>query len=257
MPGPAYQPVPPAKPKGRARKVFGVLLVVFGVLPLLGAALTVYQNFKNAKQQNSNDAFIPKAWHNLKSDELFPDRLTHETVDGKSHMWARQGIAKETSCKEAFPADFVNNVMADRCKFVLRATYTDLGGEMAATIGLVVAGSPDQAREIVSEIDKDQSEKLTKVHVPTVRPFAVPGTPAAEWSEAMGIGGASEQVFMVPESPYAVTITIGPTDPSRSVGQLPEPWDLMAHREKRPYRGVAENLANIYAQDLQRTVQGK
>lgn len=245
----------PPKPKRRARTVFGVALIVFGVLPLLGAAFAVYRNFTNARQQNSNDAFIPKAWHNLKSDQLFPDRLTHSTAYGRNEMWARQGIAHGTSCKEAFPEGFVNNVMAGRCKVVLRATYTDLGGKMAATFGLVVAGSPHQAGEIVSQINQDQSEKIDTVHMPTVRPFPVPGTAAAEWSDGMGIGGASSKVFMVPESPYAVTVTVGPTDPARSVGHLPEPWGLMAHREKRPYLGIAQSLVSIYAGEVQRTVQ--
>ncbi|NEY31203.1 hypothetical protein GTU99_03105 [Streptomyces sp. PRKS01-65] len=226
-------------------------------MPLLGAAFAVYRNFTNARQQDSNDAFISKAWHNLKSDQIFPDRLTRVTAYGRSEMWARQGIAKGTACEEAFPDGFVNDVMADRCKVVLRATYTDLGGKMAATFGLVVAGSPDQSREIVSQINQDQSEKIDTVHMPTVRPFPVPGTVAAEWSDGMGIGGASSKVFMVPESPYAVTVTVGPIDPSRSVGRLPEPWDLMAHREKRPYLGVAQHLVSIYAGEVQRTVQGQ
>src|SRR4051812_11292077 len=61
LPYPAYQSTPPDKSKGRARKTFGILLIVFGVFPLLGSALTAYKTIQESKEQNSNDAFIPEA----------------------------------------------------------------------------------------------------------------------------------------------------------------------------------------------------
>ncbi|AZQ37789.1 hypothetical protein EJ357_33600 [Streptomyces cyaneochromogenes] len=256
MPSPTYRSTPPAKPKGRARKVVGVLLLVFCVLPLLGTALTVYKTIKSAKEQNSNDEFIPKAWHNLRSDEIFPARIATDSTVGGAKIWARQGIAKESSCKEAFPADFADNVMESSCKLVLRATYTDLGGDMAATIGLVVAKSSGTAKVIDAKISKEQSEGVGEARLPTVLPFAVPGTQTADWGEKAGIGGASAQVFL-PDSPYTVTTTTGPTDPARSVGQLPEPWGFVGYEERYPYRDVAKALATIYASDLRRTVLGK
>jgi hypothetical protein len=247
-----YQSAPSGKPKGGVRKFFGILLCLFAVLPLLGAALTVYKAIQNAQDRNSNDAFVPKAWHNLRSDELFPDRLVHQSADSDVQLWARQGI----SCKEAFPAGYADNVMADSCKLVLRATYIDPGGDMAATIGLVVAKSPAQATEIESEINEDQSEGLRETRVPTVRPFAVSGTAAAGWSDGMAFGGASKQIF-IPDSPYTVAVTVGPTDSARAVGQLPDPWDFLGYQEKYPYRDVAKTLAHSYADDLRKTVLGK
>ncbi|MFF7951700.1 hypothetical protein [Streptomyces griseorubiginosus] len=251
-----YQPTPQAKSKGGARKVFGILLVLFAVIPLLGTALTVYKTVQSSKERNSNDAFIPKAWHNLQSDDIFPARITSETVGSDASVWARQGISKNTSCEAAFTADLARDVTANGCKVVLRATYTDLSGEIAATIGLVVADSPAAANAVDSKIERIQSDAAGSDRAPTVRPFAVPGTQAADWSEKMGIGGASAQVFM-PDSPYAVTITTGPTDPARPVGQLPEPWTFIGWEERHPYRETAQALAAIYAEDLRRTVLGK
>lgn len=253
---PGYQSILQAKPKGGTRKVFGVLLFLFAVVPLLGTALTAYKTIESATEQNSNDAFIPKAWHNLSSDDIFPARLASRTVGNDANIWARQGIAKGTSCKEAFSADFAGNVMADRCKYVLRATYTDVSGEMVATIGLVVAQSPADADAISSKVETIQSNAVGADRAPTVRPFAVPGTQAADWSEKMAIGGASNQVFM-PDSPYAVTITTGPADPARPVGRLPQPWTFIGYEERSPYRKTAQTLAEIYAGDLRRTVLGK
>lgn len=255
VPYPSYQSTPPTKPKGRARKTVGILLMVFGVFPLLGSALTVYKTIQDSKEQNSNDAFIPKAWHNLRSDDIFPARFTSRTVGDDSKVWARQGIAEGASCKEAFSTDFSGNV-ADGCKFVLRATYTDVAGEMVATIGLVVANTPAAAEAIESRIERIQSDAVGSERAPTVRPFAVPGTQAAAWSEKMGIGGAATQVYM-PDSPYTVTITTGPTDPARPVGHLPEPWAFIGFEERAPYRNTAKALAAIYADDLRRTVLGK
>lgn len=254
--GPAYQPGPPGKPKGGVRKFFGILLCLFAVLSLLGTALTVYKTIQNSRDLNSNDEFIPKAWHNLPSDELFPDRLVHEAASGDVQLWARQGIAEGTSCEEAFPDGYADNVMADGCKSVLRATYVDPGSDMAATIGLVVANSPAHATEIEAEIQEDQSEGLRETRVPTVRPFTVSGTAAADWSDDMAVGGASEQIFMT-DSPYTVAVTVGPIDPTRAVGQLPEPWDFLGYQEKYPYRDVAKTLATSYAGDLRKTVLGK
>ncbi|MFF7074782.1 hypothetical protein [Streptomyces pseudovenezuelae] len=258
MPDPAsvYQPTPQAKSKGGTRRVFGILLILFGIIPLLGTALTVYKTIQSSRERNSNDAFIPKAWHNLQSDEIFPARLTSETVGNDASVWARQGISKNTSCGAAFTADLARDMTANGCKVVLRATYTDLSGEMAATIGLVVADSPAAANAVDSKIERIQSDAVGSGRAPTVRPFTVPGTQAADWSEKMGIGGASTQVFM-PDSPYAVTITTGPTDPARPVGQLPEPWTFIGWEERQPYRKTAQALATIYAEDLRRTVLGK
>lgn len=256
MTAPAYQPASPGKPKGGVRKFFGILLCLFAVLPLLGASLTVYKALQNAQDRNSNDAFVPKAWHNLRSDEIFPDQLVHKAAGGDIQLWARQGISKGTSCTEAFPAGYADSVMADSCKRVLRATYIDPGGDMAATIGLVVANSPAQATEIESEINEDQSEGLRETRFSTVRPFAVSGTAVAGWSDDMAIGGASGSIF-IPDSPYTVAVTVGPTDSARTVGQLPDPWDFLGYQEKYPYRDVAKTLADSYARDLRKTVLGK
>ncbi|MEU0744214.1 hypothetical protein [Streptomyces sp. NPDC006134] len=257
MPGPLPQAVPPGKPRGRVRKIFGVLLILIGVVPLLGAGFTVFKNFQNAAQRDSNDAFIPAAWHNMASDELFPDRLTWITTAGTHQLWVRQGIAeKADSCEDTFTEYLVRKALKDRCKLVLRATYTDLGSEMTATIGLVVAGSVDDALSIASSIERGQSEASNSLRVPTVRPLAVPGTPAAEWSDDMAFGGAAQKLFTA-GSPYLVAVTTGPTDSARSVGELPEPWDVMAHREKQPYRSMAEALAWVYAEDLDRRMRGK
>ncbi|MET7689645.1 hypothetical protein ABZT06_16985 [Streptomyces sp. NPDC005483] len=229
---------------------------MFGIIPLLGTALVIFKTVQGSTDQNSNDAFIPVAWHNLRSDEIFPDRFTSKTVGDDARVWARQGIAEGASCKEAFSADFSADVMAGRCKFALRATYTDVSGEMAATIGLVVANTPADAEMIESKIERIQSDAVASGRAPTVQPFAVRGTQAAAWAGKMGIGGAARQIYM-PDSPYTVTVTTGPTDPARTVGQLPEPWTFIGFEERLPYRNTAQALAAIYADDLRRTVLGK
>lgn len=185
---PGYQPILQAKPKGGTRKVFGVLLLLFAVLPLLGTALTAYKTYESATEQNSNDAFIPKAWHNLSSEDIFPARLASKTVGNDANIWARQGIAKGTSCKEAFSADFARTVLADRCKYVLRATYTDVSGEMVATIGLVVAQSTADADAISSRSRRSRATRWAPIgHRRSGRlPFPAPRLPigARRWLSA-------------------------------------------------------------------------
>jgi hypothetical protein len=251
-PPPYYQPAPAGKPKGGARKVFGILLIVFGALPLLAGAAIAVKAFINAGQQQSNPAFAAKSWHNLRTDQIFPDYLSDLSINDKSQGWSRQGIAKETSCTEAFRSDFAKSAEDAGCTTALRATYVDIGGTMAATIGIAVAGSYRQASDLAKEYDWAANPG------PLVYPVAVPGTPAASWNKALAMSGGAAVVGLSTDSlPYAVAITVGPADSARAFGTLPGEWSTDAKDEKTTYWSVGSELISAYGRTLPLIVEGK
>jgi hypothetical protein len=249
---PGYQQVPPAKPKGGGRKVAGILLMVFGVLPLLLSGAVVVKTFSNAQQQIPNNAFAATAWHNLRTDEIFPDHLAISTVGDNAQGWSRQGIAKEGSCAEAFRKDLAEAAAGDGCTTALRATYVDIGGTMAATIGVGVVGSYQQAGDLADQFDWASDPG------PMVYPVAVAGTPAAQWNKDLAMKGGTATVGLSTNSPpYFAAITVGPTDGSRSVGKLPGEWASDGKSEGTTYWHVASQLVTAYANQFDETMVGR
>jgi hypothetical protein len=244
--------VPPGKPKGRGRKITGILLTVFGILPLLlGGALFV-KGFINTQQQISNPAFPAVAWHDLPTDQIFPDHLMDSSVDDTTLGWSRQGIAKESSCADAFRADVAKSATDQGCTTALRATYVDISGRVAVTIGLGVTGSYEQATGIANQFDWSTDPG------PLVIPVMVDGTPAAHWNENLALAGGASGVGLSTDSPpYFAAISVGPTDGSRSIGKLPGDWAMDGKNEVASYAELAGELVSSYTRDFDDTLEGK
>jgi hypothetical protein len=109
--------------------------------------------------------------------EIFPDHIMDSTIGDNALGWSRQGIAKESSCAEAFRKDLAEAAAGYGCTTALRATYTDIGGTVAATIGVGIVGSYQQASDLTAQFDWASDPG------PMVFPVAVAGT----------LGGAMEQ----------------------------------------------------------------
>ncbi|GIG92279.1 hypothetical protein [Plantactinospora endophytica] len=232
--------------------MFGVLAAVLGVLPLLAAGGLVFSAVKNHRIQTGNDAFIPAAWHNLRTDEIFPDLLRDPAAGaGQSTGWLRQGIAEQSGCKEALVERLAEVAVAQGCTAVLRATYVDAGGEAAATIALCVLGSNDQALAI----ERSGFSVVADRPGPMVVPVAVPKTAAAGWRTKLGYGGGTDSPTLF--GPYLAAITVGPTDPDRRYGDLPAGWTATEEQELRIYQTLAMDLLGAYSRSFDRAVNGR
>ncbi|MCF6526472.1 hypothetical protein [Streptomyces sp. JJ36] len=242
-------PAPPGKPEGGARKKAGIVLTVLGALPLLLGVVIEGNNLRNSSRQVPNPDFERVAWHNLRSDEIFPGRITETTTAVTVQGWSRQGIAEESSCEEALRKDLAEAVAPAGCTTVLRATYVDLSGDMALTLGVVVLGSDQEATRIAEQF------RVSVDPGPLVYPARFPGTAAAQWKAELAVGGAAQPVSE--EGPYLAVVSIGPTDDSRTVGRLPAPWTDQGAQEERRWGNVGDQVLDSYTQALAANAEGR
>ncbi|WP_406044566.1 hypothetical protein OG799_08835 [Micromonospora sp. NBC_00898] len=233
--------------------MFGTLAVVLGVVPLLLAGALTFAAVKNHRIQVSNDAFAAVAWHNLRSDEVFPDFLQDTSLARQQPPgWSRQGMAKASDCSQALAEELAKAAVAQGCTTALQATYVDIGGEMAATVALCVVGSYQQAGAVVAQFD------VASAPGPMVYPVAVPGTAAAGWNKKLAYAGGTHAVGLSTNSPpYFVAITVGPLDARRQYGRLPGDWAISGRGERKVYQGVADDLLGAYARAFDMTVSGR
>ncbi|MEU5721284.1 hypothetical protein ABZ783_05610 [Micromonospora sp. NPDC047738] len=217
---------------------------------MLIGGVVVLQAYKNHQIQVSNDAFNPVAWHNLKTDEIFPDHLGWPRRDEETRAWSRQGIVEETSCKEALRKDFAEALTAENCKTALRATYIHIGGDTAATVAVIVLDSFDEAEPVLEE-----KFFWAKDPGPLVRPVAVPGTPAAMWVKERAFTGGAAGVGL--DMPYMVAISVGPADGTRDIGALPGEWKLDGRHETQSYWETSNTLLMGFARELDYAITGR
>ncbi|MEU4679269.1 hypothetical protein [Micromonospora sp. NPDC023737] len=246
------QQAPPGagRPRGRKRVVFGMLAVAFGVVPLLLAGVAMFVVVKNHRIQTGNDAFAAVAWHNLRTDEVFPDVLNDpDEVGEKPPGWSRQGIAEQKDCQGVLADKLTEAVIAQGCVSVLRATYVHIGGDMVATVALCVVGSYQQATEI--------EEELRLETAPMVVPLAVPGTAAAGWSRKLAYAGRAKSVGLDTNSPpYVAAVTVGALN-VRQYGKLPGEWATGGRHEQRVFQGAADEVVGAFARTFDNLANGR
>ncbi len=250
MPG---APVPPAGRGGAARKVFGGLLTVFGVLGMLGGGALVAHAYSNSQQSIPNDAYGPTLWRNETTDRLFPATIGGPTstyeADKKTAQWSRMGISQDTSCAKGLSGKTKETAQKLGCEAVLRATYVDLTGEMVATVAIIVLPKGGTGAEEMNEyLYGQESEDVPDA---AVVPYAVPGTLAAKWQENRrnGMGGA--RFTGGATFPYAIAVTTGAVD-GRTSGNLPGDFGSYGadDDDKIPWMDAAHVLSQTFSNHL-------
>jgi hypothetical protein len=250
--GPPGPPAAPGKPKGGARTKVGVVLMVLGFLPFVAGVGIEAKNISNAQQMVGNNDFAPKAWHNLEGGQIFPDYLTDKNTQRKIQGWSRQGVAEETTCTDSLRKDIAQAIEQAGCKTVLRATYVDFSGEIAATLALIVLDSYDDAAPLAERWSKFDSPG------PLVEPVPFPGTPSENWKADYAMaGGAQTTGLPTTEAPYILSLSVGPIDGTRSVGELPEPWAMQGREEVERYEDMAVQLLGAFSGSFSWTMEGK
>lgn len=197
-----------------------MVLLVFGLMPLLGAGAIAAKAVSNAQLQTVNDEFLPKAWHNLPADRFFPDRFGVQGHNGHEfYAWARQGIDDATGCDDpGLEPELADAVNEHGCQAVVRATYIDPTASLVTTIVVAAVGSPADAESIGEEFSVAAGEH----EGPFALAFPVAGTPAELWTDEDRAGSSVEAA-----GSYVVTVVVGYVD-GRPVDVLPEPWTLPA-----------------------------
>ncbi|WP_141747583.1 hypothetical protein [Streptomyces nanshensis] len=225
---------------------------VVGVLVLVAGGGTVINTVMNKTQQVSNsEAFGPSMWRNVPADKVFPKTLSTklkptDTADNPRHgSWRRLGIARPATCRDGLGGRLATEAAKRGCRNVLRATYVDPTGQTVSTVAVIVISPSDNAEaELGRFLNTDK--RGDGVHA-----YAVPGTPAAEWSDERRIGGGGRQATGL-NLPYGLAAVAGNVD-GRMAGHLPEEWDIGDPSQPRPWQGAAKDLASsldLYLSDL-------
>jgi hypothetical protein len=232
---------PPVKKKGGVRKVVGILMAVFSLLPVLAGGAVIAKNFINAQQHQTNPAFPPKAWHNLPTDKIMPDRFGLHYF---REIWSRQGVDKEVGCdRPVLEPEFAKAVNDGGCEAVVRATYVDTTGTLVATLDLIRLGSVKDASEVSEEFSS-----AAGYHKQLVKAYPVSQTAAAGWSDRRRAGrGIAVGAIGGPgyDAPYLLAVTLGYVD-GRAVSKLPEPWTLPAPGAANEYALDSEASSIIF-----------
>lgn len=242
---------------GRTAGTWGVVLIVLGVFPLLAGLAVLAAAVKNARHDEANPAFPARAWHNLRSDQIFPAHLEDTSVIQENTGWTRQGILRKGfSCAENLDGPFLKQAESAGCRNVMAATYTDDTGKVAATVALVVIRSQKAAESLAAEFEETaEAGRTTDLVKPPVKPIAVPETPAAQWR---AFGGHVDAVGLSDtDAPYVVAVTAGPTDLKRDYGRLPGDWEDQGPAEVRLFPQAADDLAGIYSRSFPSVIEGK
>ncbi|MFE1950484.1 hypothetical protein ACFW9D_08465 [Streptomyces sp. NPDC059524] len=244
--GPPPAAAQPARSSGRSAG--GVVLCVLGALLLLGGSALAAHAYSNSRQTIANARYGLTLWKDEPVDRLFPktiggraDMLSGAT-DPKYAMWERLGISEETSCAKALDGSIGKTAKRLGCKAVLRATYVDPTVNTLATVALVVL-PPEESRrvELMEFFEDHQNEE------PGVRALPVPGTAAANWSDAR-----RSAADLTPTDgeylPYALAVTTGSVD-GRVAGWLPGKWgedDDTGLFDRKAMAGTAHDVARLF-----------
>ena len=249
-------PMPPSAASGgggTARKVFGSLMSVFGLLGVLGGGALAAHAWSNHQLPIPNGAYGPVLWRNETTESLFPSTIGNpsdynaEASDKDAAEWNRMGVSEDTSCSAGLSGETKATAKKLGCKAVLRATYVDLTGEMVATVAIIVLPqSGNSAQDMGEFLDDQQSEDVPDA---AVVPLTVKSTLAAKWqaNRRNGMGGTG----LGGDLPYAVAVTTGAVD-GRTSSNLPGDFGKYGGNDtdRQPWMDAAKALSETFKAHL-------
>jgi hypothetical protein len=196
----------PPKPARRRRRSFVAVLalIIIGVLAVAGGGtgltLELTRHATAAEARAAGWAELTSRWQRVPAGQIFPAQLSYMDLAQSTLTLTRIGIAPPANCRRAADPAVGRLLATAGCVTVLRATYIDETGAVAATIGIAVMRSNAAA----ARANSDLSSETAGVDV-----YTVPGTAAGHF------GNADRQLSaeLYPgESPYIILDTAGFTD---------------------------------------------
>ncbi|MDR0341772.1 MAG: hypothetical protein LBI49_01435 [Nocardiopsaceae bacterium] len=195
-----------------------ILLVTAGLAGLGGGGTSLYLELTRAPTRAeitaAGTAEIASRWQRLPAGEIFPGTIRYLTAEGIHTTAVRAGIAPAASCAAALDPAVAAALRRYGCLTVLRATYLDQSGTLAATVGVAVMSGPDAAER--------STEKLSTGRA-GVRAARFAATRADLFGDAQrarfGVQAIGRYVFF-----YAAGFADG--RPGKAVGSAATPDDL-------------------------------
>jgi hypothetical protein len=201
----------------RARRIAAVVaLVVLGLAAVGGGAVALVREMGRAATKSEVAAAlateIAGRWERLPAGKIFPATVTYYNAENDKETARLVGIVPATSCRAALTPRAFAAMRSLGCHTMLRATYTDASGTLAASIGIGVMASSSGANAA--------SENLSPTAaVAGMHAVPIPGTAVAGISDA-GLGASGIDAA----GPYVLLYAVGYTDglPGRIAQQNPE-----------------------------------
>ncbi|MBO0810303.1 MAG: hypothetical protein J2P32_18580 [Actinobacteria bacterium] len=133
-----------------------VLLIAAGLAGLGGGGAALYLELTRAPTKAeiaaAGTAEIASRWQRLPAGQIFPGTIRYLTAEGIHTTAVRAGIAPAASCRAALDSVVAAALRRHGCVTVLRATYLDQSGTLAATIGVAVMPGSDAAERSTEQL---------------------------------------------------------------------------------------------------------
>ncbi|GAA4604134.1 hypothetical protein GCM10023195_14020 [Actinoallomurus liliacearum] len=192
---------PPRRRRRRAAVVLGVAGVVGLVAGVTGVVLELNRPSTRAERAAAGSKELAARWRIRSAGEIFPP--TVRNASGLQPAY-RIGIAQPTGCADALDAQVARTFIAQGCRAVLRATYTDASRTLLTTVGVVVMSDSDEDK--VETALRSLSEDGHNRYGLRVVPF--PDTPAADWDDTR----RQETAYRSGPMPYVILQVSGWVD---------------------------------------------
>jgi hypothetical protein len=189
----------------RARPVTAVVaLVVLGLVAVGGGAVALVREMGRAATKSEIASAlateISSRWERLPAGKIFPATVTYYNADNDKVTARLVGIVPATSCRAALTPHAFAAIRSLGCHTMLRATYTDASGTLAASIGIGVMASSSGANAASQNLSPTAA--TGGMHA-----VLIPGTVAAGISDA-GLGASGIDAA----GPYVLLYAVGYTD---------------------------------------------
>jgi hypothetical protein len=195
-----------ARKRGRTRVAAICLLLALGLSSTGAGGFLLRREMGRAATPAeiaaAGRAELAARWRELPAGTIFPLSVTFLAADFSGNSTARLvGLAVPASCSVALDAQVLAKLSGLGCVTVLRATYIDYSGTIAATIGIAVLRSPRAATAGLARLSDILNRSGLRVAV-------FPGTIAA------GFGDPQRAVFNDAKGagPYLYFVVGGDTD---------------------------------------------
>lgn len=198
-------PVSVGRPRRTARLLPLVSLVVLGLAGVAGGGIALSAELSRPATKAEAAAALSREiatrWQRLPAGKIFPAEIRYTNAQGNITTASRVGIAPPASCRAALEPGALQEIRALGCTAMLRATYVDASGTLAATVGIGVMASPAAASSAYENLGA---------------PNAQAGLSALGFSgtitDAFGNAGRAVAGVQVFTGPYIFLYTAGYTD---------------------------------------------
>jgi hypothetical protein len=138
------------KQSGRGKRLVSlVLLIVMAIAGIAGGGFAlVHEMTRHATKAEIAAAGakeLASRWQRLPAGKIFPATISYQDAQDQPVPARLVGIAPPVSCGSAMTAAAFARIRPFGCSTVLRATYIDASGTLAATVGVAVLASQTAA----------------------------------------------------------------------------------------------------------------